>query len=376
MNRPYIAVIVDLATHYGRNAFRGVDDYNRLQSGGFEVVLQNRLAWQERKPVGVIGLFDNEQTLKMLQAGRLQVVNMSDQIPRTRFPTVVSDAREVGRLAALHLLAAGFRHFGFYSVQGSLFNIKRGQGFIQALQAKGKQCESCLAAPRRKRQQSLRERIQLKQWIARLPKPVGIFCSYDWMAWFIYDVCKEAGIRIPCDVALVGVDNDELLCETYTPPLSSVDVDAKRIGREAAALLFRLLDGKSAPSQPILVKPLGVVQRPSSDVFISSDPHISTVAQYIRQHVDEPLKVATLLKLAPLSRRVLERRFSRGLGWSMRAEIHRCKIERVKQLLAGTNLLMTKIAAKTGFASLSHMSFLFHKETGLTLQEYRRNFRH
>jgi len=371
MNCPYIAVIADLGSHCARNAFRGIADYIRLLSGGYDLVLQTRLAWQECKPAGIIVLIHKKSMLKTLRESHVPVVNIGEQVAQTGFPTVVADAEEVGRLAALHLLAAGFAHFGYYGEKGVVYHLRRGQGFIRALREKGHGCESYFSATNPARRRLAHERKQLEQWLLQLPKPAGIMCGSDWTAWSIYDACKRSQIKIPAEVALVGVDNDELFCETYAPTLSSVDIDFRRIGYEAAALLFRLLAGQPAPARPVLIKPRGFIQRRSSDVFISNDPHVSTVVQYIRRHIDEPLGVAALLKLAPLSRRVLERRFHRGLGWSMRAEIHRCKIERIKQLLGGTTLTMTKIAEQTGFSGLSHMGFLFRKETGLTLHAYR-----
>jgi len=376
MNNAYIAVVAVPSSHFVRDAFRGIVEYTRSLSGRFDVVLQDRTAWRERKPAGIIALIHNREEQKKLRAGRLPVVNLGEQIPGITFPTVMTDAREIGRLAALHLLDAGFCRFAYCGERGILFQQRRSLSFVQMLQSKGKACECYFSVSRPSRRQQLIEKKRLTQWVARLPVPVGILCGSDWAASRIYDACKEMRVNIPCDVGLVGVDNDDFLCETYTPPLSSVDTQARKVGYEAAALLFRLLDGKPAPSQPVLIPPLGLIQRQSSDVFISNDPHVSTVVRYIRQHIEVPLEVAMLLKLVPLSRRVLERRFYQRLGWSMRAEIHRCKIERIKQLLIGSRLSIEKIASQTGFPSPSHMSSLFRKKAGLTLRDYRARSRH
>jgi len=375
MNYAYITFIADLGSYYARNAFRGITDYVRPFSDKFAVVAQNRLLWKGRKPAGIIAM-TNSSNQKKLRDTRLKVVNISSIMAESGFPSVISDAREVGRLAALHLLAAGFDHFGFYGAKGVGFHGWRCQGFIQELQAQGKQCAIYFDRENLNYRQLLGENKPLKQWIARLSKPVGILCGSDWAAQIIYDACQERSLKIPFDVALVGIDNDEMRCETYAPPLSSVDTDARRIGYEAAALLFRLLDGKSAPTRPTLIKPPGVIQRRSSDVFICNDPHISTVVRYIRQHIEERLQVRQLLQLVPLSRRVLEHRFYQGLGWTMQTEIHRCKIERIKQCLANTNWSMEKLATRMGFSNPNHMSSMFRRETGMTLSNYRINSRH
>jgi len=371
MTAPYITVITDRTSHYGRNTFLGITDYISLLSGKFDVMFYDHSSWDIRKPAGVIAMIYDKKILQILRDRRIKVVNISSRIPARGVPMVISDARGIGRLAALHLLAAGFCQFGCYGAKGVKYLSERCQGFVQALGVKGRQCKSFLYTEQSDYVKLAHEKRQLQQWIARLPKPVGIFCCSDWKAWDIYDACKEMGLKIPFDVALVGVDNDEFLCNTYVPTLSSVDTNARRIGYEAAALLIRLLDGQPAPPRPVLIPPLGVIRRQSSDVFISNDPHISDVVQYIRRHIDDPLKVNQLLKLVPLSRRILEQRFHRRLGWSMRAEIHRCKIERVKQLLLGTSLPLEKIAVSTGFSSLSHMANLFRNKTGMTLRKYR-----
>jgi LacI family transcriptional regulator len=219
------------------------------------------------------------------------------------------------------------------------------------------------------------ERKALQRWLADLPKPVGILCSSDWDAWDLYDACEQLGIRIRDEVGVVGMDNEDIYCQSLNPPLSSVERRPDRVGYEAAALMVKVLRGEGAPSEPILIAPLGVVQRESTDVFAGNDPHVATVARHIRDHAEQPLQVRDLLHLVPVSRRVLERRFRKHLSRSILEEIHRAKLNRIKHLLTDTDHTIDEISFLCGFPNSSHMTALFRQKTGQTPSEYRRQFR-
>jgi LacI family transcriptional regulator len=176
-------------------------------------------------------------------------------------------------------------------------------------------------------------------------------------------------------VAVVGVGNEDFFCETSNPPLSSIDTQAARIGYEAAALLLSLLRGKRAPHAPRLIEPLGVVIRRSSSVCAVEDAHVATVVKYLRDRAGHPISVGDLVRLVPVSRRGLERRFRQCLNRSIREEIHRLKLERIKNLLAMSDQPIGEVADICGFLQITHMSNFFRKKTGKTPGEFRRQFR-
>lgn len=189
------------------------------------------------------------------------------------------------------------------------------------------------------------------------------------------EACRQVGLRIPEDAALLGAEDDDLYCELARPALSSVRVPAEQIGREAAALLDRLLDGARPPRQPILLPPQGVVARRSSEVLAIDDPDVVAAARFIRGHGHLPLFVADVLREVPVERRSLERRFRKALGRGIWEEIRRVHVERAKRLLAETDQSIKAIAKQSGFTDFRHMAVVFRKELGLSPTAYRSRVR-
>jgi LacI family transcriptional regulator len=191
----------------------------------------------------------------------------------------------------------------------------------------------------------------------------------------VVEACRLAGLRVPDEVAVVGVDNDDLFCGLARPSLSSIIVPAERIGFEAAAVLERLLAGAKAPRNPRLIPPAGVVTRQSSDVLAGGDPDVTAAVRFIRDHGHRPISVEDVLRAVPVSRRSLERRFRALLGRGLGEEIRRAHLQRAKDLLAATALSVTEVAGQAGFAGVHYLSRVFRQETGLTPTAYRRQVR-
>jgi LacI family transcriptional regulator len=216
------------------------------------------------------------------------------------------------------------------------------------------------------------EHARLVRWVKTLPQPVGILACYDVKAQHLLDACREAGVAVPDEVAVLGVDNDPVLCELCDPPLSSVIPDARRAGYLAAELLDRWMAGQPVPPEAHRIAPLGVHTRQSTDVLAIDDKAVASVVRLIRQRACEGVSVAQLLREVPLSRRVLERRFTRHVGHSPHAEILRVKISRVKQLLVETDLSVEAIAELAGFEHPEYLSVAFKREVGLRPGAYRK----
>jgi LacI family transcriptional regulator len=178
-------------------------------------------------------------------------------------------------------------------------------------------------------------------------------------------------LAVPDEVAVLGVDNDELLCDLADPPLSSVIPDVRRTGYEAAALLDRMMRGAKIAPEGRLFAPLGVATRQSTDVVAVADRHISAAVRYIRSHACSGITVADVLKQVPMSRRVLEARFQKLLGRSPHTQILAVKLDRVKQLLADTDLSLAAIAERSGFKHVEYLSVAFKRQMGLTASEFR-----
>jgi LacI family transcriptional regulator len=187
--------------------------------------------------------------------------------------------------------------------------------------------------------------------------------------------CRAEKLLVPEQVAVMGGDEDTLLCETCNPPLSGVALTSERIGYEAAALLDRLLHGGPRPTEPILIEPTRVVVRQSTDTLAITDPDLARAIAFIRVHAATAVRVSDVLREIAVSRSWLERRFQEVLGRSPAEEIRRVRLERTKQLLADTDLPVRQVATASGFASREYMAYAFKRATGLTPREFRRRTR-
>src|SRR5262249_13235700 len=209
------------------------------------------------------------------------------------------------------------------------------------------------------------ERRHLQAWVESLPKPVGIMACYDFKGQQLLDICRELDIAVPEQMAVIGVDNDVRLCRLCTPPLSSVIPDTHRTGYEAARLLDRMMQGETIRETAILVPPRGIAERQSTDVYAIEDEDLVTALRFIREHACTGIGVADVLRVVPLSRRMLEHRFQKLVRRTPHAEIIRIRMERVARLLRETERPLTEVAARSGFESAEYLSVAFKKYTGV-----------
>jgi LacI family transcriptional regulator len=304
------------------------------------------------------------------------VVNCSGGGDPSVSPVVALDDVAAGEQAAKHLLSCGLESFGYYGVKpGFKTAINRLEGFRETIRSKGLSCSVCpTVVPTPEERASHLHRPVLIDWLRRLPKPVGILALDDTNAHDVAEACLEAGISVPDHVAIVGVNNDDLLCESAWPPLSSVEADYSRMGYAAAAVLDRLLRGEnlSADQRLVLLPPLGVVQRQSTSTLAVKDPNLADALRFIREHACDPCTVTDVLQHVPVGRRWLERQFATQLGRTPHDEIARVRIETAQRLLQRPELNMLEIASRCGFAELKSFYLAFRKLSDITPAAYRR----
>jgi LacI family transcriptional regulator len=377
-----VGLVCNYHLAYTRGVLRGVTRWAQARPRWVFVPIDtDKLTAAALRSAGVDGAIAQVITGSLADTFReweRPLVNVASVLPGLPFPRVVVDHRLVGGLAAGHLLERGFRHFGFVGHPRHLYSTEREAGFRRALSATGGSVACYYERPARSYQQ--RGRLlaldpRLQRWLRDLPKPAGVFACHDVWALQVVEACRLGGLRVPEEVAVVGVDNDDLICELARPSLSSVVVPAERVGYEAAALLERLLAGEPPPRDPVLLPPPGVVARQSSDVLAIGDPDVAAALRYLRDHAHAPLRVADVLRAVPISRRALERRFRALLGRGLAEEIRRVRVERAKHLLATTELRMAEVTERAGFASQPQLSRVFRRETGLTPTAFRRRVR-
>jgi LacI family transcriptional regulator len=210
-------------------------------------------------------------------------------------------------------------------------------------------------------------------WLKSLPKPVGLMTCDDGVGYDLIEAAREAGIRIPEDVAIVGMDNDEALCNAITPPLSSVEINAEQAGYEAAELLDAMIMGKESMSgRPILARATRVVARQSSDILAIDDPQVAAAVHFIRTQFNSLIQVSDVVNATSLSRRGLEMKFRTILKRSILDEIMRVRIEHISNLLLKSDMSIDQIAASSTFDSTSHMIRSFKKYKGMPPRAFRK----
>jgi LacI family transcriptional regulator len=376
-----IAVLVTPNFHYGREVLRGIADFGRecpewrfttdpwrLSTEG----LLSRLGPCD----GIIAIETRSDMPSLPLRPHVPWVAVAD-VHRGPGPRVMPDNEHVGRLAAEHLLSCGMLHFAFCGYRDLWFSDKRCAGYCGTIEAAGFEVSVYPSVFQSDQEENYRiEMSHIERWLRTLSRPAAVFAADDTRAASLIHVCTRIGYRVPEDFAVVGVDNDELVCDFSNPPLSSVDLNARRIGYEGAALLRKLLEHSGpTPGTPIIIEPRGIIKRQSSFVFAAEDPNIAAAFQYLREHACEGIRVRDVLRAVPVARRTLEKASRRLLGRSLLREIRRIQLERAKELLATTGMSMAEVAAKSGLAAPKYLADVFRKELRVTPTAYRREAR-
>ncbi len=313
---------------------------------------------------GLIAMIPDEEMEASVRAIGRPVVCVSTLMP-THYPVSVRvDDRAVGQMAARHFLDRGFRNFAFVGHSDmhplSAFVVDRLQGYVQEIEAAGFTV------------QSITHINDLEDLLRSLTLPAAVFAANDEYGTRTITAAERLGLRVPEQLAVLGVDNDDLLVESTTVALSSIELPTYKIGFEAAALLDELMRGNTPPRTEILLPPVGVVTRKSTDITAIPDHDLSSALAFIREHIAEPIGVEDVVAAVPLSRRVLERRFRKYLGRSALEEIHRARIERARTLLITTDLSIEEVARACGFTGRSRFHATFTAMTGKTPTDFRR----
>ncbi len=289
-------------------------------------------------------------------------------------PGVHVDNTAVGAMAAQHLLEKGLSHFGFIGWSSAQHSEARKIAFTRTLEQAGCPCD-ILILPSPSPERLAQIELRMRTWLQSLPKPVGVFAWFDYVAREAVYACRESGLRVPQDVAVVGADNDELSCILSPTPISSIDVNAIQIGYEAARLLDRLISGRRPPAGPILVKPRGVVMRRSTDTIANAKPEVILALQFMREHASEGICVSDVLRKVAISRRTLEIELSRLLGRSPLQHIRHERVQRAKSLLLGTDLSVLAIARSCGFRSATLFCRVYKSLIGSSPAQFRAKHR-
>lgn len=376
-----VALIIGQDIGYCRGVLRGVQAFaSTRESWIFRDAAPSLAiveAVREWNPAGIIAhLFDKKVADALMKLGK-PIVNTTSTLDLD-LPLVEIDHHVVGQMAASHFLQSGFRNFGYFGSATAGFSLVREAGFRERLGEAGFSCSACHAEylPRPAPSSSWTEvDAAVREWLVGLPKPVGIFASNDVPARELAEVCRLAGIRVPEEVALLGVDDDTLECGLSFPPLSSISLPAERVGFESAKILSDLMSNRQPPSTRVVLPPGSIVVRQSSDIVAVDVPDVAQALQYIRRNACNSIGVEDVLNVVAVSRRKLERDFQRVIGRTIFEEIRRTRIEKAMRLLTTTDLAMPAIAEQSGFEGARRLAVVFRQVTGMTPTEHRARYR-
>jgi LacI family transcriptional regulator len=359
MEQRAIGLAVDTVGSYGREVIHGVMEFCHRNPHWLIAVEPRTWVYtknqepEDWKVDGLIVQAYSQDVVDRVRALKIPAINVSNTGRCERqLPTIIPDDHAIGLMAADYLLTLGVQHYGFCGSSRAEYSVIRGAAFIQRMTEAGITVDECdNLVP------------HLDAWLASVPKPVAIFCCNDYWAHRTLSAARRGGFHVPDQIAVLGVDDDELLNTIGALPMSSIAIPATKIGYEAAVMLEAALNGEPPP-QRTLLPPLCVVPRATTDVANVDDPEVAMAMRHIKANVARPIQVDDVLEHLSMSRRSLERRFRTALGRSIALEIRRAHIERAKQLLSNTTLSIEEVAKASGFTSSTLLGVVFRRYVG------------
>ena len=385
--RPKVALLIEISRGYERQMSRGIARYARvhgpwdfcLTPGDLEHAMREMQQWGG---TGIIARIKTPRIAKAILNSGLPAIaldlprwELEASRPLSCLSEVVADSVGAARAAAEHFLGRGFHHFAFVGIAGRVWCQRREAAFQQSIRDVGFPVEVYKEPSARHDQVWERERPFLAEWLRRLPKPIGLMACNDERGREVLEACRATEIRVPEDVAVIGVDNDELLCEMANPPLSSVALNAEGTGYRTAALLDRMMRNRLHEPQRLISEALSVVVRRSADMVAIDDPEVAKALRFIYDHATDPIQMEDVVQHVVISRRSLEARFQKAIGRSPHCELQRVRLQRALYVLEKTNLSIPKVAHAVGYNTPNYFIQLFRKEHGISPSSYRRRTR-
>lgn len=397
---PKVALLIETSRGYGRGLLGGISKYSRLHGpwqfyltpGDFEQIVPKMKAWNG---TGIIARVMDKRTVDLVLKMGIPAIFLdmpqtgSDRLSTQRKPGYLelsSDSPGAATLIAQSFLEKQFYHFAYVGYRDQVWSQLREESYVAELRRHGREVH-VYAVPTRtgstrkgpnQKIMALRwelEEHHLVRWLSALPKPIGLMACNDQRGREVLEACEVAGIAVPEEIAVIGVDNDELLCDLSYPPLSSVAMNTEQGGYLAAKSLDEMMQRKTVEIDKIIVSPLRIVERRSSEVIAIDDPVVATAMQLIHTQPASSLSVAILARNLAISRRALELKFKHKLGRTILQEIHAVRLKRACKMLQETDMSIPQIAELTGFSSPSYLIQVFRSELGMTPAKYRKSIR-
>ncbi len=377
-----VAIILNRDKAYAQNIRRGIVQFSQTSTHWFfhtspQLSAGDLARFRNWRPDGIIAEALNSETARAIEEMHAATIDVSSA-PMINTPWYVGvDHVQVGEMAASHFLDRGLRHFAYFGNRSTLSSLQYA-GFSRGLRNAGHSCTTLMSEdlPQVADEWEPADRALLA-WLSALPRPTGLLLYDDNAAMWLLQPCHEAGLRVPEDIAILGVNDDENNCLFAVPPVSSIAVPGVRVGYEAARILHMLINQQESAPRPqkLFLPPTEVTLRQSTDLLAIEDHTVAEAIRWVRAHADKQVNVARMVRELNISRRLLERRFKKNLNRTLAQEIRMAHAERARQLLAGTLLSLRNVAAQSGHRDVQHLSHNFRQHIGMTPAAYRRNTR-
>ena len=375
--------ITDFTEQFAYRFLRGILDYSRRTEPWVvckmppafkrQLGLEGVVSWAKTwKADVVIAQFDPEDDVTIFKKNGIIALAQDYVSKFSQIPNITGEYDKTGRMAAEHFLKKKFENFGFFGYNGVCWSDERYEGFRKAIEEAGYGENLHLYDRQNIDNMWYYDQSCLHEWLVSLPKPIAIMACDDNQGNMLIQACHVCGFKIPFDVAIIGVDNDEILCSMSEPAMSTINVDIERGGYDTAAMVDRMVNDPSYEGEDVTLQALKVVERVSSSLFASNDPSVLKALRYILANIDHRISVTDILEQVPMSRRLLEQRFKQMTGVTIYNYISVHRIERFAQLLLSSNDSVSDIAARLDEFDTKSISRRFKALKGCTPMEYRK----
>ncbi len=375
---PRVALLIETTRTYTRELLGGIRRYI-AEHGPWSTFIELRALDSSPPPWlkswdgdGIISRTFTQETADLIAESGIPAVEIRSSRLCRQLPFVGMDNRLIGRTVAAHFYNRGYRNFAVYSLSTETFFEQRVQNFVSTVHEAGLGCAVLPEEEAESVSDWEQAQTRLIGWLEQLPKPVGIFAANDQLGVRLLDACQRAGIAVPEEVAVVGAENEETLCEFATPPLSSLRYDGAAVGYRAAETLARLMEGKRPRQKEILIPPRGIMVRASSDDLVIHDQLVARASRLMREGVASGITVDDVCRKLNASRSTLERRMKAALKRRPKDELQRLRFRLVERLLLDTDLTIDAIAEQTGFTHSHYLQSAFKARHGCTPGQFRR----
>lgn len=368
-----VTLLIETSRAFGRDLLKGIARYSKIhgpwsffrETRGLKSAIPHLKRWEAD---GII-MRNTPISSKLLDFKLPVITVLHYQKKDSQIPIVQTDSKAISELAAQHLVNRGFNHFAFCGFKNLDWSTEREKSFHDFLSGKGFEIKLYLPPQKMSFQKELN---RIASWLKELPKPIGIMACNDDRGQHLLEACKVAELRVPEEVAIIGVDNDTLICDLGDPPLTSIALNTVEAGYKTAELMDRLMSGEIMKGQFILVSPTHVVKRQSTDILAIEDVNLVKALVFIKSNSREKISVDDVVDKTSLSRRSLENRFQQFLGRSIMEEVRRIRVEQISSMLIETDLSISEIASSFNFTDVEHISRYFRNEKKMSMREFRK----